>query len=237
MTNNDFFDENKEEEKIKLGEQEFSEDELQDLIGAGKKLKEIEEKQGQPVEDILTSWGRRGETIGELKKKAEEADKLREEIELLKNPPAKEVIDQENLKKEVLGELKGYGILNKEEVKEMINDIYHTNRDGERMLAQVKKVSREAKADGKPEIEPEKLLEFMADPNNPKDPQKAYNVMFEKELDEWKENRINQAKKPNMMIEKTVTAGGKSFEPKKIGNKDELRSALTSVMFGEGGAQ
>ena len=103
MTNNDFFDENKEEEKIKLGEQEFSEDELQDLIGAGKKLKEIEEKQGQPVEDILTSWGRRGETIGELKKKAEEADKLREEIELLKNPPAKEVIDQENLKKEVLG--------------------------------------------------------------------------------------------------------------------------------------
>lgn len=236
MANNDFFNDDKQEEteKIKLGDQEFSTDELNELIGAGKKLKELEEKQGQPVEDILTSWGRRGESIGELKKKNEEYEK---ELDRLKNPPAKEVVDQENLKKEVLGELKGYGVLTKDEVQAMINDIYQTNRSGERLLAQVKRVSREAKADGKPEVEPEKLLEFMADPNNPKDPEKAYKVMFDKELEEWKENRINQAKKPNMMTISKTTAGAKTFEPKKIGNKDELRSALTSVMFGEGGAQ
>lgn len=231
-----FFDDTKQEEKetIKLGDQEFSADELTDLIGAGKKLKELEEKQGQPVEDILTSWGRRGETIGEQKKKLEEAEK---ELERFKNPPAKEELDREALKKEVLEEMRGFGFAPKEELLKEFNDLYQTNRSNEKLLAQVKRVSREAKADGKPEVEPVKLLEFMADPNNPRDPEKAYKVMFEKELEEWKENRINLAKKPNMVTISKTTAGGKSFEPKKIGNKDELRSALTSVMFGEGGAQ
>lgn len=236
MANNDFFtdDQKEEAEKIKLGDQEFSADELSDLIGAGKKLKDLEEKQGQPIEDVLSSWGKRGEVIGDQKKRLEEAER---ELERLKNPPAKEVIDQENVKKEVLNELKDFGVMTKDEVQEMINNIYRTNRDGERLLAQVKRVSREAKADGKPAVEPEKLLEFMADPNNPKDPEKAYKIMFEPELEEWKKGRINQAKKPSMITIDKSSAGAKTFEPKNIGNKDELRSALTSIMYGEGGAQ
>lgn len=233
----DFFDDtNKEEtDKIKLGDQEFSEDELQDLIGAGKKLKEIEEKQGQPVEDILTSWGRRGETIGELKKKAEEAEKLKEEIEALKNPPSKEEVDQEAVKKQVYEEMKALGYAPKDELLKEFNELYNRNRDGERLLSQVKKVAREAKSDGKPEIEPEKLLEFMADPANPKDPQKAYNVMFEKELDDWKTERINKAKGSSIPTETKSNAGGKEFTPKKPASREELRSSLTDSLYGGSG--
>lgn len=234
---NDFFDDtNKEEtDKIKLGDQEFSTDELQDLIGAGRKLKEIEEKQGQPVEDILTSWGRRGETIGELKKEAEQAKLLREENERLKNPPSKEVIDQEQVKKEVYEEMKALGYAPKDELLKEFNELYNRNRDGERLLSQVKKVSREAKTDGKPEVTPEKLLEFMADPSNPKDPQKAYNVMFEKELDEWKTERINKSKGSSILTETKSSAGGKEFTPKRPGSREELRSSLTDQLYGGSG--
>lgn len=236
MSNNDnFFDdteEKKDVEKVKVGDQEFTPDELSDLVGSGRKLKELEEKQGQPIDDILHSWGKRGETIGELKKQKEEYEK---ELDKFKNPPAKEEVDREAVRKEVLDEMKGFGFATKEELLKEMNNLYQNNRAGERMLSAVKRVSREATADGKPEIEPEKLLEFMADPNNPKDPQKAYNVMFEKELDEWKLAQIDKAKKPGMIIEKETTAGGKVFEPKKITSKEELTSALRSSIFGEGG--
>lgn len=238
MANNDFFedkqDDSQEVEKVKVGDIELSPEELQDLVGRGQKLKELEEKQGQPVENIISDWGKRGELLGQEKKAREEA---LAELDKYKNPPTKEQVDQETIRKQVLEELKGYGIPTIDEVKQAVNDIYQTNRAGERMLAQVKRVAREAVADGKPEVTPEALLEFMADPSNPKDPEKAYKVMFDKELEEWKLGQINKAKGQTMTTVTKSTAGAKTFTGKTPNTKDELNAALSSVLWGESGAQ
>lgn len=235
MTDNFFKDETgetEEPEKVKVGETEFSPEELQELIGAGQKLKEIETKQGQPIDEVLTSWGKRGEVIGQLKKEKEEA---LVKLDKYENPPTPEQVDKEKIKEQVISEAREYGLLTKDEAQEMFVKTYEERRAGERLLASVKRTLREAKSDEKPTTTPEKLLEFMADPANPKDPEKAYKIMFEKELEEWKEARINQVKKPNMFTETTSTAGAKEFIPPKLTNREDLRNALRVSIRGEGG--
>src|SRR3990167_502304 len=107
---NKFFEdkeEDKEEvsDKIKLGDTEFTQDELNELVGAGRKLKEIETKQGQKIEEVLTSWGKRGERLGEWKKVtgAQKPDeylaKIKEEHD--KTP---EQLSREEMKAKVLAE-------------------------------------------------------------------------------------------------------------------------------------
>lgn len=224
----DFFSKNiteepevREVEKIKLDDSmEFTKEELKDLAQAGKKLKELETKQGQPVEDILKSWGERGNTIGELKAKVLEYE------EKAKNPPAQEEVDKEKLKKQVLEEAKQYGLVDVDSVKQMINDIYETRRTGERIVSAANRVIRTAKREGKPEVEVGKLLEYMADPSNPKDPKKAYNAMFEEDINKWREAQIMKVKRPGYVTDAGSVAGAKVPSSKVPTNTSELTKAL-----------
>lgn len=223
----DFFSKDQKEEtvtepeKIKLSdEMEFTPDELKDLVANGRKLKELETKQGQPIDDILKSWGERGNTIGELKAKVQEFE------EKAKNPPAQEEVDKEKLKKQVLDEAKGYGLVDADSVKQMINEIYDTKRTGERIVSAANKVIRVAKREGKPEVEVGKLLEYMADPSNPKDPQKAYNAMFEEDINKWREAQIMKVKRPGYITDTSGAAGAKVPSSKVPQSQNELTKAL-----------
>lgn len=229
---NNFFDdkqeENLESDKIKLGDSEFSAEELQDLVGAGKKLKELEEKQGQPVDDILKSWGRRGEEIGKLKKELEEARQPKAEEQPIK--PSQITDDLRAQIRAELTEVLGGEPLTKKEFESLFNEKYQTNRGGERLYSQANKVLKQAKKDGKPVTTVENLLEYMADPSNPKDPSKAYKSMFESELDKWKEQQLMKIKRTGFMTEEKSTAGSKMPVEKVPQTSDELKHAINEFL-------
>ena len=201
--------------KIKVGESEFTTDELQGFVESGKKLKDIETKQGQPVEKILESWGKRGERLGEWKKAtgAEKPEEFLKVKEAELNKPQEEV-DKEKVKQQIIAEAKEVGLITKDEAVEMMKQVYQENRSGEKMFSSVNKVLKKAEADGKPICTAEELLEFMANPDNPKDPEKAYKLKYEKEIDEWKVEQLNKMKKPGIVTETKTTAGGKEFTAK-----------------------
>ncbi len=230
----DFFnneEEKQEPEKIKLGDNEFSPEELQELVGAGQRLKDIETKNNQKIDDIVTSWGRRGNEIGEYKQKLEVAEAERKANET-KTP---EQLTEDQQKEAVIQEAKKYGLLTREEAKAMVEEVYTEKRSGERILSSVNKVLREAKAKGQPETDAESLLKFMADPSNPKDATKAYKIMFEKELDKWKEERLAKAKTGSGMINHNSqsTAGGKTFTPPTV-TRQNLDSVLRDYISSKG---
>lgn len=235
MADNNFFDkqnEAEEVEKVKLGDTEFTTEELNALVESGKRLQDIETKQGQPLDKILSSWGERGERIGEYKKQVEE---LSSKLEKLENPPAQEQIDKEKLKEQVINEAREFGLVTKDEALKMMEELYETRRYGERIFSKVNKIVKTAKSEGKPTTSAEELLKFMSDPSNPKDPEKAYKVMFEKELENWKEEQLKKIKQPNMVIENKSTAGGKELQALKLDSREDLRNALRVAIRGEGG--
>jgi hypothetical protein len=211
--------ENNQEEaqKIKLGESEFTTEELEQLVGKAKKIGDFEAKQGQEWEEVVESWGKRGERIGELKKKVKELEET--------TKPQVEPTDREKLKEQVIAEAREFGLLTKEEAEKMFEQVYETRRSGERMLSSVKRAIRDGKRQGWPTVTEEKLLKFMADPSNPKDPSKAYKLMFEKEIDELKEKKLASIKKTPMYTDEKSTAGGKEYKPPKV-TKENLGAVL-----------
>lgn len=217
------------EDKLKIGEEEFSQDELQELIGAGKKLKDIEKKNDQSIDDIVSSWGKRGNEIGKYKQQLEELESKIKEPDV---PKTEAQLSAEEERKLVVEQAKQFGLLTRDEAMSLVEEIYTQKRNGEKMLSSVNKVIRQAKEKGQPETTPEKLLEFMSDPANPKDPAKAYKLMFEDDLDKWKEERLSKVK-PNSMRTKetTPTAGAKQFTAPKL-TRDNLDSVLHDFMQG-----
>lgn len=222
-----FFDdksgEDQEVSKIKLGELEFTQEELNELVGAGKKLKEIEEKQGQPVDDILKSWGRRGEEIGNYKKKVEELETNLKKV--TETPPSKEELDEEQVKTQVINEAKKYGLLTKEEASQLMNDFYNERRSGEKLLYKAQRVLRTASKEGKPTTNLENLLQFMADPANPKDPKNAYDIMFKKELKDWEQKQLQTIKNKGMVTLTNVPTT-KNPDRKSVNSKEALAEQL-----------
>ena len=73
----------------------------------------------------------------------------------------------------------------------------------------------------------------MNDPNNPADPEKAYKLMFEKEIDEINAKKIDSIKPKGMYTEEKSTAGSKEFKPRQI-TKETLKSALQDHFRGGG---
>ena len=100
FANNTFFEDKQgevqeEPEKIKVGDQELTKEELEDLVGIGYKAKEWSEKAGVEFDELKTKFGKRGERIGEYKRVLEEKEK---ELERFKSPPPQEELDKEALR-------------------------------------------------------------------------------------------------------------------------------------------
>lgn len=229
-----FFEDNKEEpqveetqpETVKIGDNEFSTDELEELVGKGKAAKEWEEKAGDTLDNLKSTFGKRGQTIGDLKKQVEELEQSQRQPE----PQPGQQLTEEQQKQQILEEAKKFGILTKDEFDNMFDSLYQNRRSGEKLLARTQRVIRAAKKDGKPAVNEEKLLEFMSDPSNPSDPEKAYKLMFEKELDEWKEKNMLKAKKPGMITESKSTAGSKQPEQPAPPTRDNLEQRLSEFL-------
>jgi len=220
--------EEQEEQKISLGDQEFTSDELQELVGKAKKVSEFEEKQGQPWEEVTKSWGQRGERIGELKKEVEELRALKEQEE-----KPKEQLDQEAIEKQIRQEAQKYGLVFKDELKDEASRIFTQLREGEKMMSRVKKVIRTNANQGYPKTTEKDLLEYMKDPNNPADPEKAYKLMFEDEIEKVRNKKLDSIRKPGMQTETKSTAGGKTYVPPKV-SKENLTQTLRDH-FRQGG--
>lgn len=208
------------EEKISLGEEEFTQEELEELVGKAKKVNEFEEKQGQSWEDVTKSWGQRGERIGEYKKELEE---LKSKVTEFEKP--KEQVDQEQLEKQIKGELRKYGSVLEEDFETKVAELYNKFRSGEKVLTKVRRVIRDNSKKGYPKPTERELLEYMNDPANPADPEKAYKLMYEDEMRKIDAGKLDRLKKPGMQTESKSTAGSKDYQAPKI-TKENLSSVL-----------
>lgn len=176
-------------EKIKVGEKEYDQAELEHLVGLGSLGVELEDKWDTKLDKLMPAY-----TSATQEKKA-----LEEKLKVLETP--KEVQDEEALKQEALQEAKKLGLLTKDDFE----TYYQQRRAGEKLLDETNSFLNSVKAEGKPVVETLDLLEYMAG-NGFKDPQIAYKVMKEKELDAWKEGKLKELSPEPLVTETTTTA-------------------------------
>ena len=215
--------EQQEVEKIKLGEKEYSQDELNKLVGLGEKAAELEDKWNTKIDKLYPEYTKKSQKLSELEPKlAEYEQKLQERIEQKQETGVQLTPEEQAL--QIKQELKKYDVVTKDDIYQFIANfdaVKELNRDIDGIL-------NEAKDTGKPVSTREDFLKYM-DENGVKNPKAAYKLMFEDELKDWETKQVNSLKMPGLETERTSNAGGKEPAPVKV-TKENLSEMLKQAL-------
>lgn len=224
-----FFDEKKEEEQaqepelVKLGDQEYKPEELEAMVGVASKVKQFEEKAGTDFDGLTSSWGKRGEEIGKLKKDLEEATKEPE-------PEPEPTPEGELSPQEVKAQAQKLGLMTQDEFDTKLDEKLTLREQGQNILKSCSKMEKKIDGkDGRPAFKTDEVLEYMKE-TGVKQPNLAYKLKYEPELDSWKEEQLSGKKPSGLVTEQGSDAGGK--EPPKVKtNYDNLDDHVKEALY------
>jgi Ca2+-binding EF-hand superfamily protein len=208
-----------EPQTFKVGEKEYSQEELSRLVGLGEIGAEAEEKYGVRIDKI---WPNHQRTINE---KMELENRIKSLETAPKTAPSSQELDDQAIAKQAREKLAELGYVGREEVQRMVNDTVA----GLRLTEHAQSIIDDMAEQGYPKTNLEELLTFMSDPANPKDPKKAYKAMFEDEIDRVKESKLATLKPSAFVTTSSSTAGSKEPAPQKVTSKN-LKDALMAVL-------
>ena len=218
---------------IKVGEKEYSQDELDELVKLGSTAKEYEEKWNRPIGDFYPDYTQKSQKLSEYEK----AEKARAEAEVAKKQEQGIELSPEEKREAVLKEARGYGILTKEDLDTEVNSRVANMLRGQELLKQTEGVVKQATTDGKPVIKTDELLAYM-DQTGIKNPQTAYEVKFLKELNALEAAKVNGIKQPGLDTSSESNAGGKQPEGRQsVVGRDALAEAIKARLNQTRGAQ
>lgn len=186
-----------EPQKVKVGEDEYSQEELAQLVGLGKIGREAEEKFHTKIDKVWPEYT-----------KAQQ--KLREYEAVNQKPAEPQVkVNEDEVVKQARQEAKRLGIALDDEIEDRVTKKIMQVLEAKDLLDQCKSLEGEIDgSDGRPKFSTDAILAHMQS-TGIKNPEKAYKDMHESEIDRWKEEQIAKAKPKGMVTEPTSTAGSK----------------------------
>jgi len=216
---------------IKIGEVEYSEEDLKGLIADGTYKRELEEKLNTKIDKVVPEYTRLTQEKKSWEEQKAAFEKQKEENDRL-NQPAPEY-DEATIAK-AREEAKKLGLFTKDDVEEYVKaefpNFYSKQRSGEKLLDQVQALETEINGtDGRPKFEIEEVLAHMRE-TGIIDPKKAYKDKYEEQLDKWKENQIKGARPAGLLSDSSSSAGGKQ-PPEVRPNRDNLRKLFREALY------
>lgn len=213
-----------EPEKIKLGETEYTQDELNELVKLGGIAKEYEEKWDRKIDTIYPKYLEATRKLSEKEKQEEEQTTPATPVE--PGSPAE-------IKTQALKQAKELGLITVEDV----NNYIDARIQGVQLREEIQVLIGDAKEKGTPVPTEDELLNYMVD-NGIRNPETAYKIMYEVSLDKWKEEQLKKMKPEGLKTQVTSTAGDTKLpEPKIATNRAELEQQLSSFMKRQEGSE
>lgn len=207
----DFFDKETQEESsetstsepIKLGDQEYSQDELSRLVGLGRIAEEAESKYNTKIDKV---WPDYGKTKNELRELREQKARWEQQQTQQAAIPEDEAIKQAREAAQKVG------LITKDDFNNVLGQsfrqYYMQERAAEKLLDEA--TSLEGKYDGSnglPKFDKEEILNYMFE-TGIKSPERAYKDKYETQYDQWKESELLKARRPGLRT-MTQTSSGK----------------------------
>lgn len=209
----DFFEKPEEtigtSDTIKLGDKEYSQDDLSRLVGLGEIAQEAEEKFKTKIDRVWPEYTKATQANSDLKRQIAdlEARQTQTTVQPEANTSFELTQEQKDLARRQLSDL-GFG-------EDNYRRIVREELAAKDLLGDINAVIGNAREDGQPETTPQDLLAHMQE-TGIKNPTKAYKDMFEEQLDALKEKKLESIKPSNMVTTTASTAGGKSPQPVKV---------------------
>lgn len=203
---------------IKVGEEEYSQDELQKMVGLGKVASELETKWNTDINRLFPEY---------TKLSQEKKDWVKEKEELSKKPEPVEEEGGEDEIQQAVAKLKELGFVSKDDIDREVSGKVLSVLSAKELLAETESLVKKQASQGNPKLSSEELLGYMQD-TGIKDPGFAYRMKFEKELDEIKEKKLSGIK-PKGFVTEEAGGGEKVPQPKPL-TRHNITEALSEVL-------
>jgi hypothetical protein len=215
-------------EKIKVGDKEYSQEELTRLVGLGEIGAEAEARYDTKLDKV---WPNFQKTVNDNKALREQLS-AKEAAEIQAKASTGVELSPDELRKQALSQARELGIVTKEDLNEVLDSYYTNRRAGEQLLEQTDTLVKEAADLGKPKTTTAELLEFMQE-RGFRNPQDAYEIMFKDQIRKWEADQLKSVRPSGLYSQSQSTAGGKTPANVKI-TKDNLEQ-LVSESLNSGG--
>lgn len=219
----DFFDkqttENTEVEKIKIGEEEFTQDQLSKYVGLGKLAEEAETKYNTKIDRVWPEYSRAQNELKELRTYKEEQERLKNETPEV---PEDEAVKQAREAARKVGLVTDDDF--EQKLSKSFRQFFLQERAAEKLLEESQGLEKKYSGeDGRPKFDTNDILNYMQE-TGIRDPEKAYKVKNETVLDRWKEEQLRKSRRPGLVTQSSTIAGGKTPAPVKVTkeNLDQL---------------
>lgn len=204
---------------FKIGEDEYSQEELESLVGLGKMAKEAEEKYNTPMDRVYPEYTRSRQELKELK------EQLENRVQVGDITP-----DQAS---EALKAAEQIGLVTKQSVQDLVresfSEMYVQQRAVDKLIEDTASMEKEYDgSDGRPKFNQQDMLEWM-NREGIADPKKAYKLRYEDQLDAWKEKQLKSPRQANTLD--SSTAGSKEPQPVEITN-DNVEQLMKEALRG-----
>lgn len=215
-------DDTAQDNKITVGDAQYSQEELSRYVGLGKLGAEMEDKWNTKIDAVYPNYTRSREEVKSLQDQLAEAQ--------AKIPEATLTPDAEQ-SKEALRILKDqFGVVTKSDLRQLFDQQYEEKSASEKLFNAVTGYSKEVDGtDGRPAFKAEEVLQHMQD-TGIKDPMRAYKDKYENEIDAWKAAILVKGEVRDSIISVTSpTAGAK--QPNEVRpTKDNLQQLLNDAL-------
>jgi hypothetical protein len=206
--------------KIKVGEEEYTQEELSRLVGLGKIGLEAEEKFNTKIDKVWPEYTKSQNEIKRLKQ-------LEEEYETIRQNKSAEPEDVEKAYQEAREAARKLGLITVDDFR----DLYYKEEAAKDLVSRGRELEKTFDgSDGRPKFDVEDMFNYMAQ-NHIQDPELAYKIRFESELDSWKETQLAKGKKPGLTTN-TQSAAGTKAPPNVKPNRDNLDELIREQLYG-----
>lgn len=217
-------------EKVKVGEAEYTQEELNRLVGLGKLAVESETKFNTKVDKIWPEYTKKSQKLAELEKeiegyRAEQANK------------AKLPENEEQAIREAKEAAKKLGIVTDDAFEDRMGKVftryYQQERQAERLVEQGQDLEKKIDgSDGRPAFVLTDVLEYMRDNMGGQgNLDTAYKLMHEDALDKWRETELGKSRKQGMTT--ATIPGGSIKTPPQVKVTDDNLDSLVAEMFNQ----
>jgi len=221
-------------QSIKLGDKEYTQEELQEAVGARNMVKELEEKWDTKIDKVYPKFTQNSTRLKEVEN---ELNELKQKQSTADNKPIDEI--DEETKAEAKRAARKLDLLTKDDLtdlgyisKDDFQRYYKDQRESEKLLDNMNSMQKDIDGeDGRPAFKTQEVLEYMSE-NRLVNPEIAYKLMNEGALDSWKEKKISEVKKPGLVTDTSSSVGVKLPPEVKV-TKENRDAMLKAALRGE----
>lgn len=189
------------EQSIKLGDKEYSQQDLERLVGLGQTAAELEERWNTKIDRLYPEYTQSRQKLSEYEKR-EQARQVQEQQLRYQQPNYQ--LSPEELRQQAIAEADKLGLIHQGNISQYVMNYMQANQ----LISDADAIASEAEAEGKPRTTAADIISYM-DENGIRNPETAYKLMYERELDDWKEQQLNSVKPRAMYTETQSNAGSK----------------------------